>query len=323
MCLVPLNKRTRFLMSNIGKKTASDIIAGVLMVRRVQQVDLLESRRRLRTRSHSLHLSESEHSRSSVPSSRPSESAHRRPSLSSRAMRVSTLLSGSFDSLNAADENNSNKSSSSSYIPSQSRSFSSNDEGDAKEARGASNPVPIHHQQVLHPSHPQEKYVIAEGARFMAMAQAMYTWISYLLEHPATGLCDLTCRATKRSVCCQHSLEGTVIGDYWCRQHSIALESISGISPEDIVYAQFQQGIKPKPYAIVLDHEWKSIVIAIRGTLSLEDMLADITLIPTELETIGQECGFDGKGRYCHAGIFASSEWIYRDIVRYVRGGSQ
>jgi sn1-specific diacylglycerol lipase len=301
--------------NNILDVTASDIIVGVLMVRRVQQEELLESRRQLRILSQSPHLSESMPIRSTPPS-RLSESNHSRPSLSSRAVSASTLHSGSVDTLNCADKIDNKNSSSLSYSHSLSRSFRS-DEGDAEEAAVAST-VPNQHQ-VLRPSHLREKYLIAEGARFMAMAQAMYTWISYLLEHPVTGLCDLACRATFRSVCCQHSLEGTVIGDYTCRQHSIALETISGIAPEDIVYAQFRQGIMPKPYAIVLDHEWKSIVIAIRGTLSLEDMLADLTLRPIELETIGQECGFDGKGRYCHAGIFGSSEWIYRDLARYVK----
>jgi hypothetical protein len=291
--------------------TASDIIVGVLMVRRVQQEELQESRRRLRSLSQSIHnLSESEHVNSSV-----------RPSSPTRALSASDLPSESVDTLDGADENKNNKKTKSlSYSHGLSPALSS-DEGDAEEALGI-------RREVLDPSHPREKYLIAEGARFMAMAQAIYTWISYLLEHPATGLCDLACRGTFRSVCCQRKRyysEGTVIGDYSCRQHSIALETISGISPEDIVYAQFKQGIKPKPYAIMLDHEWKSIVIAIRGTLSLEDLLADISIRPIELEKIGQECGFDGKGRYCHAGIFDSSEWIYRDLIRYVKwsGGSE
>jgi hypothetical protein len=289
------------------KKTASDIIVGVKMVRRVQQEELRESRRRLRSLSRSLDSLESD-----APS-RLSKSNHRRLSLPARGVSASTLLSGTFDTLTGADKNNNHESSSERHsLP---RSSSSN-EGDAEEALEA--PIVPIQREVLHPSHPRDKYLIAEGARFITMAQAIYTWISYLLEHPATGLCDLACRATFRSICYQHSLEGTVVGDYGCRQHLIALETISGISPEDVVYAQFRQGIKPKPYAIVLDHEWKSIVIAIRGTLSLEDMLADITLRPIELETIGQECGFDGKGRYCHAGIFESSEWIYRDLARYV-----
>lgn len=321
--------------------TASDIIAGVLMVRRVQQEQLLESRRQLRTirRTKRRTISSDHAARFPLPSesSMSSQQHSRRSSLPCRAANASTLYSGSVDILNGCPgddgNNNSNsnkKNSSSSWSHSLSRSVSSdNEEEDVaaeQEALGGASIVPMQ-REVLHPSHPREKYIIAEGARFMAIAQAMYTWISYLLEHPATGLCDLACRATYRSVCrlcCQqqqqHSLEeGTVIGDYRCRQHSIALEIISGISPQDIVYAQFRQGIKPKPYAIVLDHEWKSIVIAIRGTLSLEDMLADITLRPVALETIGIECGFDGKGRYCHAGIFDSSEWIYRDLERYVR----
>jgi sn1-specific diacylglycerol lipase len=67
---------------------------------------------------------------------------------------------------------------------------------------------------------------------------------------------------------------------------------------------------------IALDHEWKSVVISIRGTLSMESLLANMALRPEELAKLGEECGFDGNDRYCHAGMLACTEWIYRDMKR-------
>jgi hypothetical protein len=52
------------------------------------------------------------------------------------------------------------------------------------------------------------------------------------------------------------------------------------------------------PYMIVLDRAWKTVVVAIRGTLSLEDMITDVTISPQCLENLGYEFGFDGVGEY-------------------------
>ena len=49
---------------------------------------------------------------------------------------------------------------------------------------------------------------------------------------------------------------------------------------------------------IVVDRTWKTIVVAIRGTLSLEDMITDVTISPQCLEQLGEQFGFDGAGEY-------------------------
>ena len=49
---------------------------------------------------------------------------------------------------------------------------------------------------------------------------------------------------------------------------------------------------------IVVDRAWKTVVVAIRGTLSLEDMITDVTISPRCLEELGKKFGFDGVGEY-------------------------
>jgi hypothetical protein len=67
---------------------------------------------------------------------------------------------------------------------------------------------------------------------------------------------------------------------------------------------------------IVVDRAWKTVVIAIRGTLSFEDMITDVTISPRCLEELGQEFGFNGAGEYCHNGILAGARWIHHDLER-------
>ena len=101
--------------------------------------------------------------------------------------------------------------------------------------------------------------------------------------------------------------------------HVLEMAPVFGVKNEDIVHAQWQEGLGKTPYAIVLDHAWKSVVVAIRGTVSLEDMLEDISGRPEDLTEIGKQHGFDGKGRFCHAGILECAKWLYEDLQRYVQ----
>lgn len=52
------------------------------------------------------------------------------------------------------------------------------------------------------------------------------------------------------------------------------------------------------PYMIVVDRRWKTLVIAIRGTLSFEDMITDVSISPQSLEELGKKFGFNGVGEY-------------------------
>eukprot|EP00934_Nitzschia_sp_Nitz4_P008060 Nitzschia sp. Nitz4//scaffold54_size114964//70057//72567//NITZ4_003857-RA/size114964-augustus-gene-0.20-mRNA-1//-1//CDS//3329554369//8050//frame0 len=163
---------------------------------------------------------------------------------------------------------------------------------------------------------PRERRLIAEGARYMPLAQATYSWIQYLFEHQVSGIPRLLLLIMYRCTCFCHHSEDRIVGDWAWGIHQIAMEELAGIPREDIVFASFKQSVEAVPYLVALDHEWKSIVIAIRGTLSMESIVADLTLRPIELSALGEEHGFDGTAKYCHNGVLKSSLWIYNDIVR-------
>lgn len=70
---------------------------------------------------------------------------------------------------------------------------------------------------------------------------------------------------------------GAIVGDNWARAHEAGLlEFTRGKSLDcELAYATFINSIYERPYAIFVDHKWQSVVLAIRGTLSLEDLLND------------------------------------------------
>ena len=81
-------------------------------------------------------------------------------------------------------------------------------------------------------------------------------------------------------------------------------------------YANFANNLVATPYAIVVDNEAKKIVITVRGTLSLDDIVADLQYNPVSLEKTGEVCGFSGEGHFCHKGILTRAKWLYNDINR-------
>ena len=62
--------------------------------------------------------------------------------------------------------------------------------------------------------------------------------------------------------------------------------------------AIFLYSIQVNPYMIIVDRKWKTLVVAIRGTLSLEDMITDVSISPQSLEELGKKFGFNGVGEY-------------------------
>lgn len=176
--------------------------------------------------------------------------------------------------------------------------------------------ITLSKRELLLPFHQREKMLMAEGARFMPLALGIYTWVMMLVENPILGSLRLVYLVLKRCRCFCPSPRENVYHDWPWEPHMLALEDLSGLDPKDIVFATFKQSIVAVPYMIALDHEWKSIVIAIRGTLSMEALIADLLIKPEELTAVGKKCGFDGRGRYCHRGMLASSQWIYDDIAK-------
>jgi sn1-specific diacylglycerol lipase len=71
-----------------------------------------------------------------------------------------------------------------------------------------------------------------------------------------------------------------VIGDNCWRSHEAALHEFLITKNQELIYANFTNTIADRPYAIFADHAWRTIVITIRGTLSLEDLMTDANTQP-------------------------------------------
>ena len=206
-------------------------------------------------------------------------------------------------------------------------------------------------RSVLTQSNPDDCATLKEGARFARHQLAAYTWILYFYEYPLTGGLRLFGRCVKAKLTCSDTDNAStiqrrdsyercamnsdveegdaeinnveemqrekIVGDNFLCIHDATMLAHAGLNKSDIAYASFEAGFYETPYFIVIDREWKSIVLSIRGSLTLEDCVVDVLLDPSPLDALGEKYGFDGAGQYCHGGVLECTNWLYADLSKH------
>ena len=162
--------------------------------------------------------------------------------------------------------------------------------------------------------------VLGEGSRYCAVALASYSWMMYLWTNKCTGCCELTADSlyglcTCQPRCCR-SNDKIIGSDIAGWKEATVLKSL-GIEESDLLYANFLNKVGVNPYLILRDRKWKTIVLTVRGTLSFEDMVSDVTVTPVSLEEIGKKYGFDGQGEFAHSGMLTGAQFIYDDLQNH------
>ncbi|XP_018058259.1 PREDICTED: sn1-specific diacylglycerol lipase alpha isoform X5 [Atta colombica] len=113
---------------------------------------------------------------------------------------------------------------------------------------------------------------------YMHFALAAYGWPMFLVDS-STQLCQL---CTRLQCCCcfpcgtRHEDMATVIDDNCCRCNYAALSRMLILGEIEVVYATFHVDVGETPFFVALDYTKRKIVISIRGTLSMKDVLTDL-----------------------------------------------
>lgn len=75
-----------------------------------------------------------------------------------------------------------------------------------------------------------------------------------------------------------------VVEDNCCFCNLAGARSLSGVPPHDILYASFRNRLFEVPFMVVADHDTQSVVLVMRGSISLRDIFTDFTAESYELE---------------------------------------
>jgi hypothetical protein len=117
-------------------------------------------------------------------------------------------------------------------------------------------------------------------------------------------------RITEKGEKSTNGIEGI---DFYAHNGTTVLRS-EQIEDTELVYLSQTANILHKPYGIFLDHKEEKIVIAIRGTYSLEDCFTDLDCEAAEMNLVGERWGFDGIGKWAHGGCLKVASGIREEI---------
>ena len=146
---------------------------------------------------------------------------------------------------------------------------------------------------------------------FLHFSLGIYSWPLYVYMNPWCGLCRLCC---KMHCCCHRGDNQPHINhDNSCACYVTGSRMIAGIEEIDLVHASFENNLYRVPFFVCLDHEYKSVVVSIRGTLSLHDIMTDLTAKkPVECDVC--------EGFLVHNGMLQTAQWIL-ERLRDTSGG--
>ncbi|XP_067912708.1 diacylglycerol lipase-beta isoform X2 [Heterodontus francisci] len=148
---------------------------------------------------------------------------------------------------------------------------------------------------------------LENAAHYMQFAVAAYGWPLYIFSHPLTGLC----RLSHDCMCCRNQVPELDIvgGDHVNCQVATMLQT-TGLQYRDFIHISLHNKIYEIPFYVALDHKKEAVVVAVRGTLSLEDALTDLC---AERETLN----VDGVTGEClaHKGINQAASYIHKKLI--------
>ncbi|OCT61590.1 diacylglycerol lipase-beta [Xenopus laevis] len=144
-----------------------------------------------------------------------------------------------------------------------------------------------------------------KATHYMQFAAAAYGWPLYVYSNPLTGLCKLC------GQCCQNrASQNEIAGGDRFNCHFGSILQTTGLQHRDIIYISFHNRIYEIPFYVALDHKTESILVAVRGTLSLEDVLTDLS---ADCENLHIE-GVTGES-FAHKGITQAASYIYKRLI--------
>ncbi|XP_044904081.1 diacylglycerol lipase-beta isoform X3 [Felis catus] len=158
------------------------------------------------------------------------------------------------------------------------------------------------------PGPPQEADLDAELENchhYMQFAAAAYGWPLYIYRNPFTGLCKIG------GDCCRtRTAEYDLVGGDQLSCHFGSILQTTGLQYRDFIHISFHDKVYELPFLVALDHRKESVVVAVRGTMSLQDILTDLS---AESEDLNLECGVQDCS--AHKGISQAARYVYQRLI--------
>lgn len=86
---------------------------------------------------------------------------------------------------------------------------------------------------------------------------------------------------------------------------------LTGLKQEDIVHVSFHNRVYQVPFLVGLDHETKSVVVSIRGSITLRDMLTDMS---ADCDPLANDIGLPNV--VAHRGMLKTAQYVQEQLEK-------
>lgn len=165
--------------------------------------------------------------------------------------------------------------------------------------------------QFLDPTKDSEMNVLRQIHHYMHFAIGVYGWPMYLRKNTSIATCRLcsSLRCLCLPCCNRKPLESVVMDDNCCGCNFAAYARMCPLPDTYVVYITYHVDVGETPFLVAIDYAKQAIVLSIRGTLSLKDVITDLNaegeplpIRPVNEEWIG------------HKGMVDAAAYIYKKL---------
>ncbi|RZF32805.1 hypothetical protein LSTR_LSTR011451 [Laodelphax striatellus] len=155
---------------------------------------------------------------------------------------------------------------------------------------------------------------------YMHYALAAYGWPMFLLTHSPTGICTLCTklRCACFSCCCGHNStdeDPVVVEDNCCNCNYAALHSMVSAGDVSIEYATYHVDVGETPFFVAIDYKKRKVVLSIRGTLSMKDVITDLNAESETLPLTPPREDWLGHKGMVHAAVYIRDKLSSESIL--------
>ena len=154
--------------------------------------------------------------------------------------------------------------------------------------------------------------------RYMEYSYAMYGSALYLISSRSTlSNCG---RVLRHMTCCGCCCFGPQRSDFvvegGCCYLGVATvkATLTDLDEDDIVYMSFKNVALVTPFMVIIDRKMGSIVVSIRGSGSVPDLLTNLTAKPKVMDDFFKQGKLDRKF-LAHGGMIQAALYIYNKLV--------
>ncbi|XP_065884643.1 diacylglycerol lipase-beta-like [Dysidea avara] len=157
-------------------------------------------------------------------------------------------------------------------------------------------------------SDPTDKEEYKMSLHYCSYALGCYTWPLLFYVKPSTALCQLGQHVypSDQMGTLHHRRQQHVLHDNSCFCNLGGLLEMAGIDEDQIIYCSFRNDLYCIPFYVAMDYDNEAIVIALRGTLSLHDVITDMIAVEEDIDVTANS---DGDMR-AHKGILHTAHWV-------------